>query len=246
MPLVRIPYKVRFRESLTHDVKVQTARFQKMGNVGDVFLAYGHRFIIDAVYKLDVETVARDFWADEGCDSEQDFRNVWREIHPKRQFISTETPYVHRFHRIGATIPAIPKVAPQAAGFTTGWTALVGQGHTYAYRKDNYCRWEILNEGQRFQSEEVICKDVDVMDEILAWAEKIEVIDHTDGLMYSIDADDFKANMMMFEANAGWQYKVPRSSFKTIKAIEGTRTRAMASKARVEAKETQIQGRLGL
>ena len=79
--------------------KMLTSRTKAMAVPGDRFMAFGTEFVIEMVTRTTVAYVAANLWDKEGCDSEGDFWDVWRQIHP-RQPGPQRVVYVHRFKRI--------------------------------------------------------------------------------------------------------------------------------------------------
>jgi len=96
---VKIPFKERFKEPMLKGTKIFTSRTKRCGQNGDVFEAFGHEFeIVDTSY-VRLETVS-DFWEEEGCESKEDFIEVWKQIHPRKGFVPEQRVFVHQFRRM--------------------------------------------------------------------------------------------------------------------------------------------------
>lgn len=97
---VYIPFLEQFKEPMLKDIKICTTRSKVYGQKGDYFWKWGAMFRIDEVRVLNLATVARSFWKEEGCSSDEDFRRVWRSIHPKVGFDEERDYHTHFFHRV--------------------------------------------------------------------------------------------------------------------------------------------------
>lgn len=99
-PTVTIPFKDRFAQPLLSGKKTMTTRTRKMGEVGDIFHAFGGEFKIDAVKQTLLGYVAMVYWQQEGMESVEDFEKIWAEIHPRRGYVTGDKVWVHSFHLI--------------------------------------------------------------------------------------------------------------------------------------------------
>jgi hypothetical protein len=81
---VKIPFLEHFKESMLNGTKTMTTRSKRYGWKGDTFDAFGATFQIEKVYKAALSWIAKYCWQAEGCSSEQDFIDVWKSIHHKR------------------------------------------------------------------------------------------------------------------------------------------------------------------
>jgi hypothetical protein len=102
MTEVKIPFLERFREPMLNGAKYMTTRTKKYGDVGDTFEAFGAVFVIEGLDKLPLAWIV-DAWKAEGCQSKDDFLNVWRQIHPNRTVDLKEKFWVHYFRKLEAT-----------------------------------------------------------------------------------------------------------------------------------------------
>jgi len=84
---VKLPFFERFREPMLAGVKVCTLRRDSRVKVWDRFETFGHVFEVTEVQMATPDFVGRGFWKEEGCTSEDDFKAVWKKIHPR---LSTE------------------------------------------------------------------------------------------------------------------------------------------------------------
>lgn len=96
---VTIPFKPFFKEPMLSGVKVCTARTKRMGEPGDTFEAFGATFEILSVEEVRLYEVAS-LWKEEGCQSEEHFEEVWREIHPRFGYNNYQIVKLHRFKKV--------------------------------------------------------------------------------------------------------------------------------------------------
>ena len=96
-----VPFKKRCEEPIKQRTKTWTTRTKWLGNVGDTFTAFGRREVIVERREMLLADIARDHWREEGCTSEQDFIECWKEIHPQSGWTPNEIGGVHIFKDTG-------------------------------------------------------------------------------------------------------------------------------------------------
>ena len=96
MAHVYIPFRPHFKEPMLSGIKTCTARTKAMGKEGDTFTAFGQEFNLITVGKVQLSTVAA-LWKQEGCTSEEHFKEIWRSIHPIKGYIPEQEVYLHHF-----------------------------------------------------------------------------------------------------------------------------------------------------
>lgn len=95
MKKIRIPFMDVFEKPLKSGMKRMTSRNKKYGNVGDIFYSFGMKFKITKVYRCPLDIIHREFYIEEGCDTPQEFKNIWMKIHRKWQ--PMKDYWVHEF-----------------------------------------------------------------------------------------------------------------------------------------------------
>lgn len=95
---VTIRFKPFFKDPLLSGVKVCTARTKCMGQPGDTFEAFGAQFEIVSVRDVYLYDVAF-LWREEGCTSEDHFKEVWGGIHPVARYDDYQMVTLHRFKK---------------------------------------------------------------------------------------------------------------------------------------------------
>lgn len=105
--LTQIPFLSRFVAPILADpqVKDMTLRGRAYGEIGEQLEATsgGIPFAIVQITDLRTSTpaiVGRNYWKREGCISQADFEQVWRDIHPHVPPSSDRTYRLHTFKRI--------------------------------------------------------------------------------------------------------------------------------------------------
>jgi len=102
MAEIHIPFLPRFRAALLSDQKIMTCRTTKKGEAGDTFQVFGSTFILRDVYRIRLGYVADLNYTHEGCESPEEFRAIWRSLHPSG-FDPEKIVWLHEFVRRGAT-----------------------------------------------------------------------------------------------------------------------------------------------
>lgn len=99
MAEIRIPFLPEFTERLLDGRKTMTSRFRRYGDVGDEFPHTGGRFELVNVSRIHLVHVGRSFYHAEGFETEEQFWDCWKRIHPKRTDTNLKV-WVHEFRRI--------------------------------------------------------------------------------------------------------------------------------------------------
>lgn len=100
MRIVEIPFHNDFREHLLNGRKSMTTRYDKKGEPGDRFFAFGEMFHIMSVRAVKLGDVAERYYRLEGTDSPEHFLSIWWLLHPKRERDLSAIVYAHSFIRI--------------------------------------------------------------------------------------------------------------------------------------------------
>ena len=76
-----------------------TCRVKKMANPGDYFKIGDSVFNVVSVEKIPLGFVADFYWSNEGCNSRDEFVEVWKTIHPIKGFREEEYVFLHKFRK---------------------------------------------------------------------------------------------------------------------------------------------------
>jgi len=93
---VKIPFKERFREPMLRGIKCWTSRTKRYGNIADTFEVFGETFVITEISKMKLKAVG-DRYLVEGCESREDFIELWQKLHPRTGFNPEQLVFVHVF-----------------------------------------------------------------------------------------------------------------------------------------------------
>jgi len=96
---VKIPFKSYFKDAMLSGKKTMTSRTKRYGQKGDTFDIFGATFKITNVMQCSLMLVANEYYLDEGCNSSTDFVDVWKQIHPRKGFQSSQMVWVHVFEK---------------------------------------------------------------------------------------------------------------------------------------------------
>jgi len=97
---VKIPFRDSFKEMLMVGRKIKTTRTQRLGLPWDYFMCAGVRFRITGVERLTLREVADKHFIGEGCGTPEEFKEIWRQIHPWKGFHPDQQVFLHTFQRI--------------------------------------------------------------------------------------------------------------------------------------------------
>lgn len=96
-----IPFKEEFNDHLAFGRKTVTSRTKKYGEPGDWFERNGMAFVLTDVKRILLGDVAEELYYEEGFEHEDEFKQVWNDIHPRRHFREDDMVWVHTFKRVG-------------------------------------------------------------------------------------------------------------------------------------------------
>lgn len=100
--MITVPFLPEFRDRLLSGRKTATSRTKRLGSVGDSFTAFGATFKLLAVVKCQLRDVALLWFREEGFETPDEFKAIWKRIHPKRGYVETDKVYLHVFEQVEA------------------------------------------------------------------------------------------------------------------------------------------------
>ncbi len=106
---IDIPFCQDMKRATLDGIKSCTSRTRRFGKPGDTFTlnhvggASAH-FMITSVKKLPIKQVADTLYRQEGFKTPEDFKRLWRQIHPITGYRADTEVYVHYFRRIPAGV----------------------------------------------------------------------------------------------------------------------------------------------
>lgn len=99
MRKVNIPFHDRFKIAIASGNKIMTTRSKRYGHIGDYFILpeTSIRCMIMGVEKMKLGFIVKNFFKEEGFNSEKDFIDFWITIH--RTYEADKEYYLHTFRR---------------------------------------------------------------------------------------------------------------------------------------------------
>ena len=97
---IEIPFRADMREAIIAGNKYCTSRSKKYGRPGDTFKIGAKTYVLTAVLRRSLGTVASMYYEAEGTDSPDAFRSLWAEIHPRKGFDPCQMVWVHHFREV--------------------------------------------------------------------------------------------------------------------------------------------------
>jgi hypothetical protein len=99
MTQIQIPFMEMFREKMLSGKKTWTSRTRKYGAPGDTFMAFGSTFELVNVMEMRLGVVAWLHHRDEGCNSQEEFVECWKQIHPRKGYVPSQVVWIHQFKK---------------------------------------------------------------------------------------------------------------------------------------------------
>lgn len=97
MTRIKIPFNIRSEDKLLHKLKKATSRYKKYGEIGDTFIVDGQCYYINLVVKLPLWFIRNYLYESEGCNTPEEFEQIWIGIHEKRGFRLKDEVWYHHF-----------------------------------------------------------------------------------------------------------------------------------------------------
>ena len=97
---VFIPFLDQFKPKLLDGSKTMTSRNKKYGHPEDTFYIGDAMFSILEVKKVTLGYVAFNCYKAEGCDSVDEFIEIWNKIHPRKTYHHDTDVFLHEFKRV--------------------------------------------------------------------------------------------------------------------------------------------------
>jgi len=92
-----IPFMPEFEERMLTGKKTATTRPKKYGTSGDLFSAFNHTFQLTKVTKVYLQDVCSTAYEREGFDSQPEFIEYWKQLHPRKGYVPEQLVWFHEF-----------------------------------------------------------------------------------------------------------------------------------------------------
>lgn len=96
---IEITFMRKFIPAILDGTKTWTCRTKPYGVPGQKFVVYNRLFKLDSVERIQLMEASRN-WKKEGCDSEEDFIEIWKSLHPILGYDPFRIVWVHKFHKM--------------------------------------------------------------------------------------------------------------------------------------------------
>lgn len=98
--LARFPFQPEWEKKMLGGEKTCTSRTKIFGHAGDVFMAFGTKYVISKVEERSLEDIAANLYQQEGCKDPSEFIGWWNKLHPRRGWQPKQVVFVHHFRRV--------------------------------------------------------------------------------------------------------------------------------------------------
>jgi uncharacterized protein YqfB (UPF0267 family) len=94
---VEVPFLPEFRDRLLCGLKTATSRSRPLPHR---FTAFGAVFEVLVCMQITLDKVTRFHYEREGCQSPEEFMEIWTRIHPRKGYDLNQLVWFHLFRRI--------------------------------------------------------------------------------------------------------------------------------------------------
>ena len=97
--IIDIPFKSKWLHKMVVGTKTCTSRTKAYGKAEDRFRQFGHWFAILLIERQKLSYVAKYLYKEEGCDSPDEFKQIWCKLHPRKGWVDNQVVFVHFFRK---------------------------------------------------------------------------------------------------------------------------------------------------
>lgn len=97
---IEIPFNAWSVDRIKAGRKWATTRRTRKGKPGDRFLVEGELYELVEVHPVTLADVARLHYMREGCESPEEFIEVWKGIHPRAGWRPDQRVFIHLFQKV--------------------------------------------------------------------------------------------------------------------------------------------------
>lgn len=94
---IKIPFNKWSKSRLEDKVKCATSRNKGYGYPGDCFFVDNIEYELTLVIKLPLWFIAYELFETEGCKTPDEFKQVWKDIHPRKGWVDEQEVWYHYF-----------------------------------------------------------------------------------------------------------------------------------------------------
>jgi len=97
---IEIPFNEWSRDKLAKEQKTATTRTSRYGDPGDTFTVNNIEYELTHTVYLPLKVVTKHFYAEEGCNFQAEFKEVWKDIHPNKGYEPAWMVWLHLFRKL--------------------------------------------------------------------------------------------------------------------------------------------------
>lgn len=94
---IYIPFNSWSKTRILNNTKKATTRYKKYGNPGDVFEVNDTQYELDLVIRVPLWFVVEELYRSEGAASQEELKEVWKSIHPKKGYRPFDLVWYHHW-----------------------------------------------------------------------------------------------------------------------------------------------------
>lgn len=98
--IIEIPFKDYWKYKMINNIKTCTSRNKRYGLPGDRFKQFDTWFELTDVYQVTLLNVKSNFYQQEGCNTPEEFEQIWNQIHPIKKFVPEQIVWLHEFKKV--------------------------------------------------------------------------------------------------------------------------------------------------
>ena len=99
--MIELPFMPEFKDRMLSGRKTATTRTRKFGEAGEHFAAFGVEFVFTSVVRVYLQDVVSTSYKVEGFNSQPEFIECWKKIHPWKGYLPEQKVWYHQFKLAG-------------------------------------------------------------------------------------------------------------------------------------------------
>lgn len=97
---IHIPFNGWSRDKLRRGIKTSTCRRKKYGEIGHMFTVEARMYRLVDIRRMTLQEVKDKWYKEEGCQTPEEFVDIWNAIHHKKGFVGTDRVFLHIFEQV--------------------------------------------------------------------------------------------------------------------------------------------------
>jgi hypothetical protein len=96
---IYIPFMKEFEKTMKEGKKTKTSRNKKYGKPGMKFKIFGQEFELTEIKEENLDYIANNFYEEEGFSSPEEFKEIWKKLHPRKGWVPDQVVFIHEFKK---------------------------------------------------------------------------------------------------------------------------------------------------